>query len=68
MEFGARLKELRRAGGLSQSGLAQALGVTVRTVQNYEAGKVLPKRGEIYDLASELFGIEPQALRRFRKG
>ena len=44
-ELGVRLKEARReAGGISQSELAELLGVTKRSVQLYESGKVVPYR------------------------
>ena len=37
-EMGTRLKRLREAAGLSQSGLAQAAGISLRAVQHYEYG------------------------------
>lgn len=33
-----KLKELRQAGGLSQSQLAEKTGINVRTIQHYEQG------------------------------
>jgi transcriptional regulator with XRE-family HTH domain len=36
------IKELRRQLGLTQEQFAQKLGVTLGTVQNYEAGRVIP--------------------------
>jgi transcriptional regulator with XRE-family HTH domain len=42
--IGARIAEARRHAGLTQRQLAQSLGVTVRTVQNYEAGVAVPYR------------------------
>jgi HTH-type transcriptional regulator, cell division transcriptional repressor len=41
---GARLAGARREAGLSQRALAATLGVTPRTVQNYESGKIVPYR------------------------
>lgn len=43
-QIGARIAEARRAGGLTQQELAQRLGVTMRSIQNYEAGAVIPYR------------------------
>jgi len=38
-ELGARLKELRQRGNLSQQAFADSLGVSLRTYQNYERGQ-----------------------------
>jgi len=42
--IGTRIAEARRHAGLTQRALADQLGVTVRTVQNYEAGVAVPYR------------------------
>jgi transcriptional regulator with XRE-family HTH domain len=42
--IGRRVARARRENGLSQRGLAKELGVTVRTIQNYESGRVVPYR------------------------
>lgn len=39
---GSRIAEARRHAGLTQRELAGVLGVTTRTVQNYEAGVAVP--------------------------
>lgn len=41
------IKELRKRYNLTQTKLAQELGVTSRTVQNWEAGKVIPDNMQI---------------------
>ena len=41
-DVGARVAEARRHAGLTQRELAGMLDVTVRTVQNYEAGVAVP--------------------------
>ena len=41
---GARIAQVRRERGLTQRELAGGLGVTVRSLQSYEAGQVLPYR------------------------
>ena len=52
------LMEARRRLGLSQSQLASALNVTVRTLQNWEAGKGTSltgkKTGDLRDLLSRM--------------
>ena len=40
--IGARLAQARRVSGLTQPALAAELGVTKRTVINYEAGVTIP--------------------------
>jgi transcriptional regulator with XRE-family HTH domain len=42
--IGARILEARRESGLTQRELADKLGITARSVQNYEAGKIVPWR------------------------
>ena len=41
---GARIAQVRKERGLTQRELAEGLGVTVRSLQSYEAGVVLPYR------------------------
>jgi transcriptional regulator with XRE-family HTH domain len=38
LEVGRRVAELRRGGGMSQSQLAQKLGITPQSIQNIERG------------------------------
>lgn len=42
--FGQNLKKVRRQRGMTQEDLAKALGVTTRTIQNYECFVALPSR------------------------
>lgn len=55
------LAELRKKLGLTQSVLAERVGVEQPTVQRWEAGKREPDLGQLIRLASEL-GVEPGAL------
>lgn len=41
---GARIALARREAGLTQSELAELLGITTRSVQNYESGAIIPYR------------------------
>jgi transcriptional regulator with XRE-family HTH domain len=52
--FGNRLRELRQAAGLSQRGLAQAAGVGVSLVPDYEAGRREPTFSTLVKLACAL--------------
>jgi transcriptional regulator with XRE-family HTH domain len=42
--IGGRIARARRESGLTQEELAALLGVSVRSIQGYEAGKVVPYR------------------------
>lgn len=47
MAFKERLKEKRKALGMSQAELAARAGVTSRTIQNYELGSRKPQNMEV---------------------
>jgi transcriptional regulator with XRE-family HTH domain len=42
--IGPRIAQARREAGMTQAQLADELGVTTRSLQGYEAGKVIPYR------------------------
>lgn len=46
MKFCEKVKEARTKAGLKQDEFAKAIGVSLRTVSNYEAGTRYPKRGK----------------------
>ena len=58
MRFCEKLKEARTRAGLKQEELAKALGVSLRTITNYESGERYPKKREIYYKLAELFHTE----------
>ncbi|MDR3210062.1 MAG: helix-turn-helix domain-containing protein [Oscillospiraceae bacterium] len=62
MLFCEKLKQLRRAAGLTQEETAAKLGVTCRAYQNYEAGKVYPKNTGIYGTIATLFDVTADYL------
>ena len=47
MKFCEKIKEARTKAGLKQDEFAKAIGVSLRTVSNYEAGTRYPKKREI---------------------
>jgi DNA-binding XRE family transcriptional regulator len=49
--FGERLQQLRERGGLTQERLAEASGVNVWTIRNYEQGRHEPNLKVAIDLA-----------------
>lgn len=57
MLFSEKLKQLRKNAGMSQSALANELGVTLRTVQYYEAGERYPQTAQITNKICEIFKI-----------
>ena len=64
--FGKRLFALRKAGGLTQVQLAEALGTTQRVISYYETDAELPPSTAIIPLArvlevstDELLGLKP---------
>lgn len=46
MKFCEKVKEARTKAGLKQDEFAKAIGVSLRTVSNYEAGTRYPKKGK----------------------
>lgn len=52
--IGKRIKQLRRERGLSQSALAQSLNKTLRTIQKYESGEIMPALDVLYEMALAL--------------
>lgn len=57
------IKEFRKKHGLTQLALAKKLGVDIKTVQNWEAGKTVPTtKYEIFrNLDAELTALEIEA-------
>jgi len=51
---GARLRLRRMQKGLSQSALAQAVGVTFQAVQKYESGDIRVSASRLYEIAKFL--------------
>ena len=62
MEFSEKIKNARTAKGISQRELAEASGVTLRTVQNYETGGRLPRHRETYARLAAALGISEDVL------
>jgi transcriptional regulator with XRE-family HTH domain len=59
--LGPRLKALRKAAGLTQEGLASALGVSYQQVQKYEKGTSRVSGGRLQQAAA-LLGVSLQEL------
>ena len=62
MTLAEKLKNARAAKHLSQRALAEATGLSLRTIQNYELGARLPKQRETYALQAEALDVEERIL------
>jgi transcriptional regulator with XRE-family HTH domain len=54
MPFGVRLRELREKNGLSQSELAERVGIPIDSIQNWEQGRTRPRIEALGKLARAL--------------
>ena len=62
MKFSEKLRRARINAGLTQSQLASELGVSLRTVTNYETGDRYPKKRELYKKMADVLGVEVNYL------
>lgn len=51
MTFGERLRNIRKRFKITQKSIADYLGITVRTYQRYEEGKIEPPLSTLTDIA-----------------
>ena len=63
MKFGEKVKKLRKDMKLSQSELAEKIGVSGRSVASYEAGTSYPRYKETYDALAAALGVDVNYLR-----
>ena len=62
MTFAEKVKTLRTEKGWIQQERADALGVSVRTVKNYESGDSYPKNRLIYKKMARIFDVDVNEL------
>ncbi len=62
MLFGEKIKLLRKGKGLTQSELAKTVGVTLRTVQNYETKNLFPKNQNVVTALCSALDTTPDYL------
>ena len=67
MSFGDFLYELRKEKGLTQSEVAEKLGVTNKAVSKWETGETFPETAQLLPLAV-LFGVTVDELLRGERG
>lgn len=58
MTFAEKIRELRTKKGLSQTELGKAVGVSLRTVRNWELEGRYPKQREIYGKLAEVLDCD----------
>lgn len=63
MEFGEKVRMLRRKKHLSQTELAERLGVALRTVRGWEADGRRPRQTVLYERLAEELGCGVELLR-----
>ena len=57
MKFGEKVREQRNKMGLSQEDAAKGIGVTRRTLINYESGNSYPQDRSVYVKLADYFGV-----------
>lgn len=62
MKFSEKVKKARKEKKLSQGRLAELIGVSPRTVQNYEIAGMHPKQREIYHKLAEALEVDVNYL------
>ncbi len=62
MNFGEKLGRLRKQRKMTQKALADSVGVSLRTITNYETGGRYPKQREIYRRIAEVLGVDVNYL------
>lgn len=63
MTFSDKLRTIRIKRGLSQTDLANAIGTSMRTIQNYESGHRLPKSLDTYTKLAHALGVGEDELK-----
>ena len=58
MAFGEKIKSLRKSKGMNQTQLANALGVSLRTIRGWEAEGRYPKQHGLYQKLADTLGCD----------
>jgi len=61
MNFAEKFKAVRMQAGISQDKLAVALGISKRTIRNYETGQTLPPSDRL-PIIAKYFGVPIESL------
>ena len=63
MNLGEKIKNARTAKRMSQKDLSDATGISLRTIQNYEAGARMPKSQSTYGELAKALDVDESVLR-----
>lgn len=58
MKFGEKLKSARNSAGLTQEALGAAVGLTKRTIINYETGSRYPRERSVYIQLAKTLSVD----------
>lgn len=62
MKFGEKLRLARKRKKMTQEELAVQVGVSKRTIVNYESGEIYPKGRAMYTTLANVLDLEPSYL------
>ena len=62
MTFGEKIKNLRKSKNLNQTQLANAIGVSLRTIRGWEIECRYPKQHELYQKLADILGCDVSYL------
>lgn len=60
--YGERLLNARKSKGMTRNDLAQLCGISSKTIQNYEMGKITPNRIDVSQKFAEVLDISVDYL------
>ena len=63
MQFGEKIRKLRKENKLSQQELAKLVGVSLRTITSYEKGTSYPRYRKVYEALAGVFHTSVDYLR-----
>lgn len=58
MKFGEKVKNLRKSKGMNQTQLADAIGVSLRTIRGWETEGRSPKQRDLYQKLADALGCD----------
>lgn len=62
MEFSEKIKDLRLKHGFTQKVLAQKIGVSTRSLINYETGRCYPRQASVVAALADVLGVSADYL------